>query len=616
MRRLTVGAELQKRGGAHVRVWAPACGSVDLVVAGVRDRLLPMEREADGHFNVVDPDARAGGRYWFRLDGERLRPDPASRWQPDGPHEPSAYVDPFAFRWTDANRKGVTPVGQVVYELHIGTFTPAGTWTAAASQLDELARIGITVIEMMPIAEFPGRFGWGYDGVDLFAPAHIYGTPDDLRAFVDRAHALGLGVILDVVYNHLGPDGNYLAEFSPDYFTDKYTNDWGRALNFEGPAAARAYFVQNARYWIEEFHFDGLRLDATQDVKDASSRHVIAEIIAAARCAAGTVPIYAVAENEPQHTALVRTPESGGYGADALWNDDAHHTAVVALTGRREAYYRDYQGSPQELISCARFGYLYQGQWYSWQQKRRGTPALDLNPHAFVTYLENHDQVANSAFGRRLHQSAAPGRYRALTAWMLLGPATPMLFQGQEFASSRPFLYFADHNPELAESVRRGRIEFLAQFPSLTDDRVVRKLPAPGDVRTFEASKLDLTERERHHDAYAFHCDLLKLRREDPVLSRAGTYRPEGAVIGPGAVLLRYVDATHGDRLVIVNLECDLDFTPAREPLLAPPFNARWTLAWSSEAPQYGGQGTPPLDPDGVWIVPGSSAMFLVASRR
>ena len=442
-RRLTVGAELQRDGGAHVRVWAPQAARVELVIPAGGDRsdaAIPMDREPDGHWSAFDEKARAGGRYWFRLDpsnglgtGERLRPDPASRYQPEGPHEPSAYVDPRAFPWTDQSWQGLKPIGQVAYEMHVGTFTREGTWAAAAAQLDELARIGITVIEMMPIAEFPGAFGWGYDGVDLYAPTHLYGTPDDLRAFVDRAHAAGIGVILDVVYNHLGPDGNYLEEFSRDYFTDKYKNDWGRPLNFEGPAPAREFFVQNAGYWIEEFHFDGLRLDATQDIKDSSPRHVIADMVAAAREAAGRRSLYIVAENEPQDTAIVRPPADGGYGADALWNDDAHHTAVVALTGRREAYYHDYQGTAQELVSCARFGYLYQGQWYSWQTQRRGTPALDLQPHAFVSYLENHDQVANSAFGRRLHQMSAPGAFRAITAWLLLGPATPMLFQGQEF---------------------------------------------------------------------------------------------------------------------------------------------------------------------------------------
>jgi maltooligosyltrehalose trehalohydrolase len=343
---------------------------------------------------------------------------------------------------------------------------------------------------------------------------------------------------------------------------------------------------------------------------------VIAEIVAAARAAAGPRPIYVVAENEPQDTAIVRGTERGGFGADALWNDDAHHAAMVALTGRREAYYRDYQGSAQELISAARFGYLYQGQWYAWQKKRRGTPALDLPPHAFISYLENHDQVANSAFGRRLHQVAAPARHRAMTAWLLLGPATPMLFQGQEFGSSKPFLFFADHTPALADAVRRGRMEFLAQFPSLTDDRVARRLPPPSDDETFEASKLDAAERERHRAAYALHCDLLALRRRDPVLSRAGTLRPEGAVIGPGAFVLRYVDGVRGDRLLVVNLDCDLDFTPAREPLLAPPWGARWRIAWSSEAPEYGGQGTPPIDTDAAWVIPGSTAVFFVSEPR
>jgi maltooligosyltrehalose trehalohydrolase len=588
---------------------------MDLVIPGT-SRELPMEREPDGHFRVFDDQARPGGRYWFRLDGNELRPDPASRSQPGGPHEPSAYVDPQGFRWTDHGRKGLQPLGQVVYEMHVGTFTPDGTWRAAAAELDELHRIGITTIEMMPIAEFPGLFGWGYDGVDLYAPAHIYGSPDDLRAFVDRAHALGLGVILDVVYNHLGPDGNYLADFSPDYFTDKYTNDWGRAINFEGPEPGRAYFVQNAGYWIEEFHFDGLRLDATQDVKDASPRHVIAEMVSAARAAAGAVPIYLVAENEPQDTILVRDPGRGGYGVDGLWNDDAHHASMVALTGQREAYYRDYLGTPQELISCARFGYLYQGQWYSWQTQNRGTPALDLMPSAFVTYLENHDQVANSASGTRLHQLASPARHRAMTAWMLLGPATPMLFQGQEFSSSAPFLYFADHNPELAKAIGLGRIEFLSQFPSLTDEGVIAALAPPASPDTFAACKLDFAERERHRPAYDLHCDLLALRRDDPVLARAGAYRPEGAVLGSGAWLLRYIDAERGDRLLVVNLDADLDFDPAREPLIAPPWEARWRLAWSSEAPRYGGQGVAPLDPDGPWRIPGGCAMFFVPEHR
>jgi maltooligosyltrehalose trehalohydrolase len=627
-RRLTIGAELQGERGADLRVWAPACRTVDLVAfahGGRPARTFSLTREPDGHFNGFDSDARAGGRYWFRLDGERLRPDPASRFQPEGPHAPSQYVNP-RFEWSDDGWPGLARDGQVIYEMHVGTFTREGTWAAAARELDELARIGITAIEMMPVAEFAGRFGWGYDGVDLYAPTRLYGSPDDLRAFIDRAHALDLGVILDVVYNHFGPDGNYLSEFSPDYFTDKYSNDWGRAINFEGPSPAREFFVQNAAYWIGEFHFDGLRLDATQDINDASPEHVIKSIVSSARKAAGSRSILVIAENEPQDTRVVRPPAlgysqaaatmGGGYGADALWNDDAHHTAVVALTGRREAYYRDYLGTAQELISCARFGYLYQGQYYSWQKQRRGTPALDLLPHAFVSYLENHDQVANSAFGRRLHQLAAPARYRAMTAWLLLGPSTPMLFQGQEFSSSRPFLYFADHKPDLAAAVRDGRVEFLAQFPSLKDEAVRRVLPPPTDIATFERCKLDLSERAQHPSAYRFHCDLLALRRNDPVLSRAGLQRPEGAVLGAGALLLRYINPQHGDRLVVVNLDCDLDLIPAREPLIAPPVDASWRLAWSSEAPEYDGQGTADLDTDEAWTIPGGCALLFTPEPR
>ena len=330
--------------------------------------------------------------------------DPASRFSLTGPHGPSMVVD----RPRSAGRCQVArlaPAGQVVYEMHAGTFTKAGTWAAAAAELDALADLGITVIELLPIAEFAGRFGWGYDGVDLYAPSHLYGTPDELRAFIDRAHRLGVGVILDVVYNHLGPDGNYLAEFSPDYFASQYQNDWGQALNFEAPEAARAFFVDNAGYWIEEFHFDGLRLDATQDIQDSSSEHVIRSLVLRARKAAGGRSIYIVAENEPQNTELLGT----GYGVDALWNDDYHHSAIVALTGKREALPR-LRGLGTGVHFLREMRILVSGPVAGWQKQRRGAPALDAPPHAFVAYLENHDQVANTPFGRRLNQVASPGR--------------------------------------------------------------------------------------------------------------------------------------------------------------------------------------------------------------
>src|SRR6185436_7942914 len=532
-RRLSGGVELIGSRTAEVRVWAPRCGRVQFVID--RGDSQELTRAEDGTFEGTVAGVSAGTRYWFRLDGDQLRPDPVSRFQPDGPHGPSEVIDPGTFKWTDGAWAGVSSEGQVLYEMHVGTFTRPGTWAAAANELEALADLGITVIEMMPVGDFAGRFGWGYDGVNLYAPTRLYGTPDDLRAFIDRAHAVGLGVILDVVYNHLGPDGNYLEEFSRDYFTDRYTNDWGRAINFEDHEQARAYFVENAGYWIDEFHFDGLRFDATQDVKDASREHVIASMVRRAREAAGKKPIYLIGENEPQETTLVRPFAEGGYGLDALWNDDYHHSAVVALTGRREAYYTDYTGSVAEFVASAKFGFLYQGQWYAWQKKRRGTSALDLPSHAFVAYMENHDQVANSVFGRRLHQLSSPGRYRAMTALTLLGPATPLLFQGQEFASSAPFLFFADHREELREAIRNGRREFLSQFKSIADSEVADALPSPVEETTFHQCKLDLSERRTHTTASALHRDLLRIRSAHSAFTQH--WRVDGAVLTRSAMV-------------------------------------------------------------------------------
>jgi maltooligosyltrehalose trehalohydrolase len=610
LRRLSSGVEYLGGGTADVRIWAPACRSLHVVMDADRTSRVALDREPDGFFSGTLDGVAPGERYWLLLDEDRLRPDPTSRWQPEGPHGPSAIVDPAAFRWTDAAWRGVERDGQVLYEMHVGTFTPEGTWTAAAAQLEHLKAVGVTVIEMMPVADFAGRFGWGYDGVDLYAPTRLYGTPDDLRAFVNRAHTLGLGVLLDVVYNHLGPDGNYLAEFSPDYFTDRYQNDWGQALNFEGPAPARDFFVENAAYWIDEYHFDGLRLDATQDIHDASPEHVLAAIARSAREAGKGRPVYLVVENEPQDTRNLRPLSEGGFGMDAAWNDDYHHTACVALTGRREAYYTDYTGSPQEFVSCAKYGYLYQGQWYGWQKKGRGTPALDLRGSSFVAFLENHDQVANTPFGRRLHQDSPPGRYRALTALTLLGPATPLLFQGQEFGSSRPFLFFADHREELREPIRKGR-----QFPSVTDPEVQSKLPAPDDEETFRACKLDFSEREEHAGIYALHHDLLALRRSEAAIAAASRGRVDGAVIAPEVFAIRY-DGGGDDRLLIVNLGKDVSLSPMPEPLLAPPAGRGWTMRWSSEAASYGGPGRAPIDTESEWLIPAQAAVLLAPVAR
>jgi maltooligosyltrehalose trehalohydrolase len=612
-RRLPVGAEVLARGGVHFRVWAPRHRLVEVVLEGTAGQLtVPLEPEADGYFGVYLESAGVGSRYRFRVDDGDLLPDPAARFQPEGPHGPSQVIDPAGFHWTDRSWQGVSLEGQVLYEMHVGTFTPEGTWQAAGRQLAELANLGITTVEVMPVAEFPGQFGWGYDGVYLFAPTRLYGTPDDFRRFVDTAHSVGLGVLLDVVYNHFGPDGNYLARFSPDYFSQRYENEWGDAINFDGPnaAAVREFFLANVRHWITEYHLDGLRLDATQQIFDNSSTNILEEMTRVVRESAGERGTLVVAENEPQAVHLVRPVEQSGYGMDALWNDDYHHSAMVALTGHREAYYSDYRGEPQEFISTAKYGYLYQGQHYSWQKNARGTPALDLPPARFVNFLQNHDQIANSGKGLRCHQLTSPGRYRALTTLTLLAPGTPMLFQGQEFASSAPYHYFADHHPELAQSVGRGRVEFLAQFTRLATPEMQACLPDPSQLQTFERCKLDFRERELHGETYQLHRDLLRLRREDPAFRSQRQRGVDGAVLGTQAFVLRYFHES-GDRLLLVNLGADLLLGSAPEPLLAPPAGQAWVIHWSSECPRYGGNGTPPWGAAQNWRIPGEAAVVL-----
>jgi maltooligosyltrehalose trehalohydrolase len=614
-RRLPVGAEALPGGGVHFRVWAPRRSRVEVVFEGEgAPNPFALEGEESGYFSGLAEGLAEGALYRFRLDGdEYLYPDPASRFQPRGPHGASRVVDPARFRWTDAEWKGASLKGQAVYELHVGAFTPEGTLAAAAARLKELASLGVTCVELMPVAEFPGRFGWGYDGVCLFAPTRLYGDPEDLRRFVNEAHQRNVAVILDVVYNHLGPDGNYLGQFSEHYFTDRHQTEWGAALNFDGEHSApvREFFLSNARYWIEEFHFDGLRLDATQSIKDESPEHFLAALTREVRDAARGRETIIVGENEPQETHLLLPAARGGYGLDGLWNDDFHHTAMVALTARGEAYYSDYKGTPQEFVSAAKYGFLYQGQRYKWQRHRRGTPTFGLAPHAFVNFIQNHDQIANSARGLRAHRLTSPGRLRAMTALLLLLPGTPMLFMGQEFAASAPFYYFADHEPDLAEKVRRGRAEFLAQFRSIATRETRTHLPDPGAPGTFERCKLDHAERDSHREVYELHRDLLRLRREDAVFSAQEPRALDGAVVGAGAFVLRYFGVDGDDRLLVVNFGSDLELNPAPEPLLAPPAGKVWKPVWSSEDYAYGGTGTPPLETKNNWGLPGETAVAL-----
>jgi maltooligosyltrehalose trehalohydrolase len=615
-RRLPIGAEVLTDGAIHFRVWAPFCRNVEVIIEG--GAVIKLDAELKGYFSMQTSEAKAGDLYRYRLDrNELLIPDPASRFQPKGPLGPSMIIDPARFPWHDTDWKGVKIKGQVIYEMHIGTFTVEGTWKAAAQQLEALKDLGVTVLEIMPVHEFYGRFGWGYDGVDFFAPTRLYGNPDDFRAFVDDAHGLGLGVILDVVYNHAGPTGNYLKDFSPDYFTDRYSTDWGEALNFDGPNSepVREFFISNAGYWIDEFHLDGLRLDATQNVYDSSRSHILAEITNRVHQAAASRSTIVVAENEPQEVRLIQSPESGGYGMDALWNDDFHHSAMVALTGHNEAYYSDHRGTPQEFISAAKRGFLYQGQYYSWQGQRRGTWTEGLKPAAFIHFLQNHDQVANFGLGQRAHQLSHPGAYRAMTALLLLSPQTPMLFQGQEFAASNPFVFFADHDSKLASTVKAGRLEFLKQFPSLANPGIQRRLADPNELRSFESCRLDFSERERHQEAYALHSDLLSLRRKDPVIKAQRPGAIDGAVLADDLFVLRFFTEDGDDRLLLINLGVDCSLTPVPEPLLASPAGLTWRLLWSSEEPSYGGHGAAPTEDESRWFIPGKAA-FLLAARQ
>jgi len=607
-----VGAQLHEDGAAF-RVWARNHKTVSV---RIKNGEHPLHLEGGGYFVGDVRDVRAGDTYGFLLDGEGPFPDPASRYQPEGPHGPSQIIDPGHFAWTDQAWQGIKLAHQVIYELHLGTFTREGAWRSAIPELPALAELGITAIEVMPVAEFAGSFGWSYDGVDLFAPTRIYGNPDDFRAFVDQAHRCGMGVLLDVVYNHVGPDGNYLRKFSESYFTADHKTDWGEAINFYGQHSApvREFYAANAAYWIKEFHLDGLRLDATQNVYDKSKDHILAEINRSARKAAGARGIIVVAENEPQDTTLIRSDKEGGYGFDGLWNDDFHHSVTVALTGSREAYFADYLGSPQELLSSLKYGFLYQGQRYSWQKQRRGTSTLGSNPAAMVTFLQNHDQIANSGRGWRIHRLCAYGQYKAVTAVYLLGPGTPMLFQGQEFASSSPFVFFADHNAELAEKVRAGRGEFLHQWRSLATGQL--KFDDPCSRETFEKCKLDLSEREKHAETYALYRDLLKLRKSEAVFSRQDR-QLDGAILGPEAFVVRFFsEGYRDDRLLVVNLGVELRLNPSPEPLLGPPTNREWEVQWSSEDPRYGGNGTASLDSELSWIIPAHAAVVLQPAKK
>ena len=550
-------------GGVKFSVWAPAVQRVEVELDG--GRLVPLQPDANGVWSGLVSDAGPGTRYRYRLNGEVARPDPYSRSQPEGPHGPSEVVDPEAFDWQDAGWPGLGIQGLVIYQLHVGTATPEGTFDSLISQLPRLKALGVNAIEPLPVAEFPGYRNWGYDGVDLFAVCHVYGGPSAFKRFVDAAHAHGLGVLVDVVYNHLGPDGNYLRDFSPDYFTERYNTPWGAAINYDGPNSewVRKLVIDNARFWLHEYHTDGLRLDATHAIFDRSPKHLLAELTQTVRDSlpAGRQAVF-IAETSENDVRYLKPVDGGGFGLDAVWADDFHHSLRRYLAGDHEGYYANYEGTLEEVARCIEHGWLYEGQpTLGGRRKPRGTPALDRPAWQFVYVLQNHDQVGNRAFGERLNQQIDLDRFAAASALLLFLPCTPMLFMGQEFAASTPFQYFTDHNPELGRLVTEGRRKEFQAFSEFADPATRERIPDPQAESTFIASRLRVDEAERPPglELQAFYAALLHLRRTDPVLRDQARERTQPRVLTQDVLAVR---RWRGDeeRLLIVNF-ADTEFT-------------------------------------------------------
>ncbi len=521
------GAQVLPDGRVRFRLWAPAAGRVELVLdssAGAQ-RVLAPAMSGDGWHELITRHAHAGSRYRYRIDGGTLVPDPASRRNPQGVHGPSEVVDPEAFDWTDATWRAPPWQESVIYELHVGTFTPEGTFAGAARKLEHLRRLGVTAIELMPVAEFPGSRSWGYDGVLPYAPASAYGPPEELKSLVCAAHAQGIAVMLDVVYNHFGPEGNFLPLYAPQFFTDRHATPWGAAIDFERAEgrAVRDFFVHNALYWLEEYHLDGLRLDAVHAIFDAGEPHILTEIARAARSGPGRErPVYLVLENLANEARRLGAPGAAGSGRaeytfDAQWNDDSHHCLHVLLTGESDGYYQDYRERPHELLcrSLAE-GFAFQGESSRHLGRPRGERSAHLPPSAFVNFLQNHDQVGNRARGERLAQLASMEALRAAAAVLLLAPSPPLLFMGEEWGAPEPFPYFCDFEPELAARVRAGRRREFAHFRGA--------VPEPDDPATFASARLEWTRlgEPAHARMFDHYRRLLAIRRRDivPLLPR------------------------------------------------------------------------------------------------
>ena len=517
----TLGAIVQGGGRVDFRVWAPATRAVGIVVErdGHAAEARALTGGPDGQFTLTWHGLDAGARYRYVLDGGAPLPDPASRQQPNGVHGASAVVDPSAFHWSDGHWEGVPLEALTVYELHVGTFSPAGTFAGVTERLPLLRDLGVTAIELMPVADFPGTRNWGYDGVSLFAPARCYGAPDDLRRLVDTAHFLGLAVLLDVVYNHTGPDGSYLSAFSPHYFNDRHPSPWGQGLDVDGTHShhVREFFIENALHWVHEYHMDGLRLDATHAIHDDSARHILAELTARVKASVAARHVHLIAEDHRNLATMVMPPEEFGWGLDAVWADDFHHQMRRLLAGDRDGYYRDFTGTTVDLAATLRQGWFFTGQYSEHLQAARGTDPASVPARRFVVCLQNHDQIGNRARGERLHHQIDSAAFRAASVVLLTAPLTPLLFMGQEWAASAPFQYFTDHAEPLGRLVTEGRRREFGDFASFADQEAAAAIPDPQALSTFTASRLDWTERnvEPHGGMVRLYSALLHLRRAE-----------------------------------------------------------------------------------------------------
>jgi maltooligosyltrehalose trehalohydrolase len=536
---------------AQFRVWAPGAKRVEVTVAG---RSWPMAAEPGGWYAAEAAGAGPGADYTLALDGGPPLPDPRSPWQPQGASGPSRLVDHAAFRWTDDGFQARPLTAALVYELHVGTFTPEGTFAGAIGKLGHLKDLGATHIELMPVAEFPGRFGWGYDGVSLYAPRHAYGGPEGLKRLVDAAHARGLGVLLDVVYNHLGPAGNYLPRFGP-YFSERHRTPWGHALNFEGPHSGevRRFFCDNALMWLRDYHLDGLRLDAVHAIVDASALPFLEQLAAEVEQLATHLGrhLVLIAESDLNDPRIVRPPALGGFGIHAQWSDDFHHALHSVLTGEREGYYSDF-GAIADLARALRTAYVYTGNHSTFRRRPHGRPPAGLSGHSFLGYAQNHDQIGNRARGERLVHLVGPRRARLAAGLVLTSPFVPMLFQGEEFGATAPFQYFADFpdDPDLSRAVTEGRRAEFAPFGWAAAD-----VPDPASPETFARSRLDWSEphREPHRGLLEWHRQLVRLRRSLPQLSNGNLEHVATAFSEPG----RWLSVERGEVTIAANFAAE-----------------------------------------------------------